>query len=50
MVYRGRRLRTWAEQERDWTLEIVERSWRWGWYPLDVEPLPVPAFTVFPRR
>ena len=23
---------------------------RWGWYPIGVEPPPVPAFTVLPRR
>jgi putative transposase len=23
---------------------------RWGWYLIDVEPPPVPAFTVLPRR
>jgi transposase len=31
-------------------LEIVERPRRWGWYPVDVEPPPIPAFTVLPRR
>jgi transposase len=50
MAYRGLRLRTWVEEECGWTLEIVERPRRWGWYPVDVEPPPVPAFTVLPRR
>ena len=50
MAYRGLRLRTWVEEECGWTLEIVERPRRWGWYPVDVEPPPVPTFTVLPRR
>jgi putative transposase len=50
MAYRGQRLRRWVEDECGWTLEIVERPRRWGWYPVDVEPPPVPAFTVLPRR
>jgi putative transposase len=50
MAYRGQRLRTWMEDEWGWTLEIVERPRRWGWYPIDVEPPPVPAFTVLRRR
>jgi transposase len=50
MAYRGQRLRTWVEEECEWTLEIVQRPRRWGWYPVDVEPPPMPAFTVLPRR
>ena len=50
MAYRGQRLRTWVEQACGWTLEIVERPRRWGWYPIGVEPPPLPAFTVLPRR
>jgi putative transposase len=50
MAYRGQRLRTWVEEECGWTLEIVVRPRRWGWYPIDVEPPPMPAFTVWPRR
>jgi putative transposase len=50
MAYRGQRLRTWVEEECGWTLEIVERPRRWGWYPIDVEPPPMPAFAVLPRR
>jgi putative transposase len=50
MAYRGQRLRAWVEDECGWTLEIVARPRRWGWYPIDVEPPPVPAFTVLPRR
>jgi putative transposase len=50
MAYRGQRLRTWVEDECGWTLDIVERPRRWGRYPIDVEPPPMPAFTVLPRR
>ena len=50
MAYRGQRLRAWVEQECGWTLDIVQRPSRWGWYPIDVEPPPMPAFTVLPRR
>jgi transposase len=50
MASRGQRLRTWVEEACGWTLEIVERPRRWGWYPIDVEPPPMPAFTVLPRR
>ncbi len=38
------------EQACGWTLEIVERPRRWGWYPIDVEPPPLPALTGLPRR
>ena len=47
---RGQRLRTWVAEEGGWTLERGERPRRWGWYPLEVEPPPLPAFTVRPRR
>jgi putative transposase len=50
MASRGQRLRTWVEDACGWTLEIVQRPRRWGWYPIDVEPPPLPAFTVLPRR
>jgi putative transposase len=50
MAYRGRRLRMWVEEACGWTLGIVERPRRWGWYPIDVERPPMPAFTVLPRR
>ncbi len=50
MAYRGQRLRMWVAEECGWTLEIVVRPRRWGWYPLEVEPPPMPAFTVLPRR
>lgn len=50
MGYRGEKLKTWIEQECGWKLEIVKRPGRWGRYPIDVEPPPMPAFTVLPRR
>jgi putative transposase len=50
MAYRGQRRRTWVEEQCGWTLAIVQRPRRWGWYPIDVEPPPMPAFTVLPRR
>jgi putative transposase len=50
MADRGQRLRTWVEEACGWSLEMVERSRRWGWSPIDVEPPPMPAFTVWPRR
>jgi putative transposase len=50
MAYRGQRLRPWVEDECGGILAIVQRPRRWGWYPIDVEPPPIPAFTVLPRR
>lgn len=50
MGYRGERLRQWIEKCGKWKLEIVKRPRRWGRYPENVEPPPMPAFTVLPRR
>jgi putative transposase len=50
MGYRGERLKAWVEQECEWQMEIVQRPRKWGWYPKDVEPEPLPAFTVLRRR
>jgi transposase len=50
MGYCGEPLRKWLEEELKWKLEIVQRPRKWGWYPVDVEPPPMPAFTVLPRR
>lgn len=50
MAYRGERLREWILVNTDWELEIVKKPRRWGWYPIDVEPPPMPAFTVLKRR
>ena len=49
MGYRGAVLK-WTEDTLGWQVEIVQRPRRWGWYPADVEPPPMPAFTVLPRR
>jgi transposase len=46
MAYRGQRLRTWVAEECGWILAMVQRPRRWGWCPIDVQPPPVPAFTV----
>jgi transposase len=50
MADRGQPRRTWITEECGWLLEIVERPRRGGWYPVDVEPPPMPAFPVLPRR
>lgn len=50
MGYRGEDLKNWIDQVCKWKLEIVKRPRRWGWYPEDVEPVPMPVFTVLPRR
>jgi transposase len=50
MGYRGEKLKAWVEQELEWKMEIVQRPRKWGWYPKDVEPEPMPAFTVLRRR
>ncbi len=50
MGYRGAKLKAWVEQELEWKLEIVKRPSKWGRYPVDVEPPPMPAFTVLRRR
>ena len=50
MGYRGEKLRQWIAANTDWELEIVKKPSRWGWYPEDVEPPLMPAFTVLKRR
>ena len=50
LASRGQRRRAGVEAEGGWPLESVERPRRWGWYPMGVEPPPMPAFTVLPRR
>jgi transposase len=50
MASRGQRLRAWVAEACGGPLESVERPRRWGWYPIAVEPPPMPAFTVWPRR
>jgi putative transposase len=48
--YQGKAWVAWAEAILGWTVEIVRKPSRWGWYPADVEPPPMPAFTVLKRR
>lgn len=44
-------LRDWLKKERGWDLEVVHRPSKWGWFPRDVEPPPMPTgFIVLPRR
>lgn len=47
--YRGQPLREWFG-EHALQQEIVQKPRRWGRYPIDVEPPPMPAFTVLPHR
>ncbi len=49
MGYRGQVV-GWIHTHLGWRVEIVKRPRRWGWYPTDVEPPAMPAFTVLPRR
>jgi len=49
MGYRGKVL-NWIREHLGWRVEVVQKPRRWGWYPIDVEPPPMPAFTVLPRR
>ena len=49
MGYRGKVL-DWIREHLGWRVEVVQKPRRWGWYPIDVEPPPMPAFTVLPRR
>jgi putative transposase len=50
MGYRGEKLKQWMERECPWQLDIVKRPSKWGRYPVDVEPPPIPAFTVLRHR
>jgi putative transposase len=50
MAYRSHALRLWLATAWGGGLEIVQRPRRWGRYPIDVQPPPMPAFTVLPRR
>ena len=50
MGYRGEELKAWVEQVCGWRLEIVKRPSKWGRYPIDVEPPPMPRFTVLRHR
>lgn len=49
MGYRGQVL-DWIRTHLGWRVEVVKKPSRWGRYPIDVEPPPMPAFTVLPRR
>jgi putative transposase len=49
MGYRGRAVE-WIKAQLGWTVEIVKRPSKWGRYPIDVEPPPMPKWTTLPRR
>lgn len=49
MGYRGR-ICEWLHTHLGWQVEIVQRPRKWGRYPVDVAPPPMPAFTLLPRR
>jgi putative transposase len=49
MIYRGWFVE-WVKDQLQRTVEVVKRPSRWRWYPPGVEPVPLPAFTVLPRR
>jgi putative transposase len=49
MGYRGRAVQ-WIKAQLGWTVEIVKRPSKWGRYPIDVEPPPMPRWTTLPRR
>jgi putative transposase len=49
MGYRGEVI-NWIKEQLGWTVEVVKRPSKWGRYPVDVEPPPMPRFTVLPRR
>lgn len=49
MGYRGDVI-DWIKQKLGWTVDVVKRPSKWGRYPIDVEPPPMPAFIVLPRR
>ena len=49
MGYRGA-LIDWIKQHLKWSVEVVKRPSKWGRYPVDVEPPPMPSFTIQKRR
>ena len=49
MGYRGQVL-DWIRTHLGWRVEVVKKPSRRGRYPIAVEPPPMPAFTVLPRR
>jgi putative transposase len=48
--YQGQEWLAWVEATLGWTVELVRKPGGGGWYPADVEPPAVPAFTVVKRR
>jgi putative transposase len=48
--YHANQWLAWVEATLGWTVEVVRKPRRWGWYPVGVKPPPMPAFTVVKRR
>lgn len=49
-AYRGRAV-IWLQQALGWSVEVVQKPRHRGWYPVAVEPPPMPTgFRVLPRR
>jgi putative transposase len=48
--YNAKDCLAWVEASLGWTVEVVRKPRRWGWYPEGVTPPPMPAFTVLKRR
>jgi putative transposase len=48
--YQGKEWLAWVEAALGWTVELMRKPRRWVWCPADVEPPPMPAFTVLKRR
>jgi putative transposase len=44
------KLKTWSDQQIEWKMEIVKRPSKWGRYPIEIEPEPMPTFAVLRRR
>jgi putative transposase len=40
----------WIKAPLEWTVEVVKRPSKWGRYPVDVEPPPMPRWTTLPPR
>jgi transposase len=48
--YNAKEWLAWVEATLGWTVEVVRKPRRWGWFPEGVKPPPMPAFTVVKRR